>query len=138
MSMNLSAKPMPVVQPWARPFWEAAREGRLALQHCEDCDKPIHYPRIACPHCGSDELGWRTASGRGTLYSFTVVVSNAPSSFVADMPYVVAVVELEEGVRLLSNIVQCEPEDLRCDMPVEVVFEKQNEEFTFPKFRPSR
>lgn len=138
MSTTLSpSRPSPVVQPWARPFWDAAREHRLVLQHCEDCDRPIHYPRVACPHCGSARVGWRPASGRGTVYSYTIVVSNAPSAFLADMPYVVAVIELEEGVRMLSNIVDCDAERLSCDMPVDVVFEKLDDEFTLPKFRPS-
>lgn len=131
-------KPAPVVQPWAQPYWQAAREGRLVLQHCLSCDRPIHYPRIACPHCGRDQLGWREATGRGTIYSFTVVQSNAPSAFIADMPYVVAVVRLAEGVQMLTNIVQCDPDTLRCDQPVEVVFEKLDDEFTLPKFRPLR
>jgi len=130
------AKPRPVVQPWAQPFWDAARENRLLLQHCESCDKPIHYPRMVCPHCGSARTGWRIASGRGRIYSYTVVVSNAPSAFVADMPYVVAVIELAEGVRLLSNVVDCDPRQLQCDMPVEVTFEPLDAEFTLPKFRP--
>jgi hypothetical protein len=136
--MQRPAKPVPVVQPWALPYWQAAREGRLVLQHCNACDRPIHYPRIACPHCGSDDLGWQPASGRGTIYSFTVVQSNAPSAFIADMPYVVAVVRLAEGVQMLSNIVQCDPDSLSCDQPVEVVFEALNDEFTLPKFRPVR
>lgn len=130
------AKPAPVVQPWALPYWQAAREGRLVLQHCNACDRPIHYPRIACPHCGGEDLGWKDASGRGTIYSFTVVQSNAPSAFIADMPYVVAVIRLDEGVQMLSNIVQCDPASLRCDQPVEVVFEALDEHFTLPKFRP--
>lgn len=131
------SKPLPVVQPWARPYWDAAREHRLVLQCCEDCDRIIHYPRIACPHCGSARLGWREASGRGTVYSYTVVESNAPSAFLADMPYVVAVVELAEGVRMLTNLVDCDQHALRCDMQVEVVFEKLSEEFVLPKFRPA-
>jgi len=130
------AKPLPVVQPWARPFWDAARAHRLVLQHCQACNKPIFYPRAACPHCGSERLGWQDASGKGKIYSFTTVLSNAPSPFIADMPYVVAVVELAEGVRMLSNIVQCDPQQLRCEQPVEVVFERLNDEFTLPKFRP--
>ncbi len=130
------AKPVPVVQPWARPFWDAAREHKLVLQHCEACDKAIHYPRMVCPHCSSNRLGWRQASGRGTIYSYTIVLNNAPSAFLADMPYVVAVIELDEGVRMLSNIVDGDPNALRCGLPVEVVFEKLNEEFTLPKFRP--
>jgi uncharacterized OB-fold protein len=131
------AKPRPVVQPWAAPFWQATREGRLVLQHCNACNRAIHYPRIACPHCGSDALGWQPASGRGTIYSFTVVQANAPSAFIADMPYVVAVVRLAEGVQMLTNIVQCDPATLRCDQPVEVVFERLDDEFTLPQFRPA-
>ena len=129
-------KPVPVVQPWAQPFWDAARQHKLVLQTCNVCNRPIHYPRIACPHCGADDLGWREASGRGTIYSYTVVESNAPSAFIVDMPYVVAVVRLAEGVQMLSNIVECNPAELRCDQPVEVTFERLNDDFTLPKFRP--
>ncbi|NNN01602.1 MAG: Zn-ribbon domain-containing OB-fold protein [Acidimicrobiaceae bacterium] len=132
------AKPVPVVAPWARPFWDAAREGRLILQHCEDCDRVIHYPRMVCPHCSSTKLDWRAASGRGTIYSFTVVQSNAPSAFAGDVPYVVAVIRLAEGVQMLSNIVECDHDELFCDQEVEVVFEHLDEEFTLPKFRPVR
>jgi uncharacterized OB-fold protein len=128
--------PVPVVQPWARRFWDAAREHRLELQHCDACQRWIFYPRLACPHCGADEPGWRQASGRGSIYSFTVVRANAPSAFTRSLPYVVAVIRLAEGVQLLSNIVQCDPATLVCDQPVEVVFEKLNEEFTLPRFRP--
>ena len=134
--MSAPAKPKPVVQPWAERFWEAARRQELHLQHSEDCVRAIHYPRVACPHCASTNLGWRRASGRGTIYSFTVVEANAPSAFTADIPYVVAIIRLEEGVQMLSNIVGSDPADLMCDMPVEVVFEPLDEEFTLPKFRP--
>ena len=132
------AKPAPVVQPWAQPFWDAARQQRLLLQHCQDCDRAIHYPRVECPHCASRRLDWRAASGRGRIYSFTVVHSNAPSAFAADLPYVVAVIRLDEGVQMLSNIVQCDPHQLECEQPVEVVFEARNESFTLPQFRPCR
>ena len=137
--MNLTAaptKPVPVVQPWAQPFWDAARQQRLVLQHCSDCDRSIHYPRIECPHCGGANLDWRQASGRGRIYSYTVVHNNAPSAFLADMPYVVAVIRLDEGVQMLSNIVQCDPEQLRCEQAVEVVFEALDDSVTLPKFRP--
>jgi uncharacterized OB-fold protein len=132
------AKPVPVVAAWARPFWDAAREGRLILQHCEDCDRVIHYPRMACPFCSSKNLDWKNASGRGTIYSFTVVESNAPSAFAGDVPYVVAVIRLDEGVQMLTNIVESDRDELVCDLPVEVVFEQLNDEFTLPKFRPVR
>ena len=135
--MEASKKPAPVINDWAMPFWQAAREQRLIVQKCSDCGKHIFYPRIACPHCFSDNVEWVEASGKGTVYSYTVVESNAPSAFVPDMPYVVAVVKLEEGVQMLSNIVGCSPSDVKCDMPVEVVFERLDEEFTLPKFRPA-
>jgi len=129
-------KPIPVVTPWAKPFWDAANARSLIIQKCKDCEKVVFYPRLACPHCLSGDLEWVEASGKGTVYSYTIVRSNAPSPFLSDMPYVVAIVRLEEGVQMLTNIVGCDPEEIRCDMPVEVTFEKLNEEFTLPKFTP--
>ena len=134
--MDTPQKPVPIVNPWTKPFWDAAREEKLILQKCQDCDKHIFYPRIACPHCFSDKIEWVEASGKGTVYSYTVVTNNAPSAFIQDMPFVIAIVKLEEGVQMLSNIINCNPDDVECDMPVEVTFEKLDDEFTLPKFRP--
>ncbi len=135
--MDKPKKPSPVVNPWVKPFWEAAREGRLVYQRCKSCGTNIFYPRIACISCFSDDLEWVQSSGKGTVYTYTVVESNCPSAFVDDMPYVIAIVKLQEkGVQMLSNIVGCDPVDVRCDMPVEVVFEKLNDDITLPKFRP--
>ena len=134
--MEAPQKPVPVVNPCARPFWEATRQGRLMLPHCLDCQAVFFYPRLFCPECHSDQLDWVQASGRGTLYSYTVVQSNSPSPFLADIPYVVAIVKLEEGVQMCTNIVDGPPDELKCDMPVEVVFEPLNDEFTLPKFKP--
>ncbi len=136
--MGKIKKPLPVVNPWAKPFWEGARERKLLIQKCKDCEKFIFYPRIVCPYCFSENVEWVEASGKGTIYSYTVVVNNAPSAFIDDMPYVVAIIKLEEGVQMLSNIVDCEPSELKCDMPVEVTFEKLNDEFTLPKFKPAK
>jgi len=135
--MEMPKKPVPIVNPWARPFWEAARKGQLVIQRCQDCKKHIFYPRICCPHCFSDRVEWVEASGKGRIYSYTVVENNAPSAFIRDMPYVIAIVKLEEGVQMLTNIVGCDPHQVRCEMPVQVTFEKLDEEFTLPKFRPS-
>jgi uncharacterized OB-fold protein len=135
--MNIPEKPSPIVNDWARPFWEAAKEHRLIIQRCSECGKYVFYPRLACPHCFSDHVEWVDASGKGTVYSCTVVETNAPSAFMNDIPYVVAVVKLDEGVRMLSNIVGCNPHDVQCDMRVEVTFEKLNDEFTLPKFKPT-
>ena len=135
--MELPEKPAPPVTYWTKPFWKAAKEGRLVIQKCADCGKHIFYPRVCCPHCSSDCVEWVEASGKGTVYSYTVVCSNAPSAFIADTPFVIAIVRLEEGVQMLSNIIGCPPESVRCDMPVEVTFERLNDEFTLPKFRPA-
>jgi uncharacterized OB-fold protein len=135
--MNMPVKPDPLVNGWARPFWDGTREGKLLIQKCEDCKQHIFYPRIACPHCFSDNIIWVEASGKGTIYAFTVMENNAPSPFLKDMPYVIAVIILEEGVRMLSNIVECNLDKLQCDQAVEVTFEKKNDEFTLPKFKPA-
>ena len=135
--MDTPQKPVPIVNPWVKPFWDAAREEKLIIQKCQDCNNHVFYPRIACPHCFSDKVEWVEASGKGTVYSYTVVTNNAPSAFIADMPFVIAIVKLEEGVQMLSNIIKCNPDDVVCDMPVEVTFEKLDDEFTLPKFRPA-
>lgn len=133
--MDIPKKPIPAVNTWAKPFWEAAKEERLIIQKCNECDKYIFYPRLVCPFCSNDDLEWVKASGKGTIYSYSVVESNAPSAFIDDMPYVVAIIRLEEGVQLMSNIIGCDPKDVRCDMPVEVTFEKLDDNFTLPKFK---
>lgn len=135
--MTIPKKPVPTVNPWAKPFWEAAREEKLIIQYCKDCRKHIFYPRVHCPFCASENVNWVEASGKGTVYTFTVVENNAPSAFINDMPYVVAVIKLEEGVQMLSNIVGCDPADVTFDMPVTVTFEKLNDEFKLPKFKPA-
>ncbi len=136
--MDTPSKPIPIVNDWAWPFWKAANDGKLIIQKCTDCGKHIFYPRICCPYCFSDNVEWVQASGKGTVYSFTVVEANPPSAFIKDLPYVIAIVKLEEGVQMLSNIIGCDPHTVRCDMPVEVSFEKLNDEFTLPKFKPMR
>ncbi len=134
--MDKPQKPSPVVNPWAKPFWDAAKEEKLTFQKCQDCGANIFYPRIACPDCFSDHLEWVEASGKGIVYSYTVVENNSPTAFAADIPYVVAIIKLEEGIQMLSNIIGCDPYAVQCDMPVEVVFEDLNEEFKLPKFKP--
>ncbi len=103
--MEIPNKPVPIVNEWARPFWDAAKQERLSIQKCTDCEKHIFYPRIACPHCFSEKVEWVEASGKGTVYSFTVVESNSPSAFINDIPYIVAVVKLEEGVQMGAVVV---------------------------------
>jgi uncharacterized OB-fold protein len=132
----MTERPLPPMNAWSEPFWQAAREGRLIIQHCHACDRNIFYPRLACPFCFADQPEWIEACGRGTVYSFSVVENNSPSAFLADMPFVIAIVRLEEGVQLMTNLVGCDPAMVRCEMPVEVVFERLTEEVTLPKFKP--
>lgn len=127
---------LPVPDAETEPFWAAARDGRLAIQRCRACERPFVYPRSACPRCWSAELEWIDASGRGSVYSFTVIRHNDVPPFREMVPYVVALVDLEEGVRLTANIVGCRPEEVRVGMPVEVSYQRLTGEITLPQFMP--
>lgn len=134
--MNDHPRPLPPVSDLARPFWEAARRHELLIQQCRACGSRIFFPKARCPQCLSHDLEWIRASGRGKVYSFSRIYA-APPQFMHDGPYVAAIVELEEGVRMFSNIVDCDAGAVHCDMPVTVMFEKVTEEITLPKFRPA-
>lgn len=131
-------KPLPrALSPaLTRPFWEAARRHELVLPRCKTCDHLFFYPRSECPHCLSSDLEWVKVSGRGRLHSFTIVRQPANAAFNADVPYAYAVVQLDEGPRLVSNMVQCDLDALRVDMPVEAVFDDVTPECTLVKFKP--
>ncbi|MFP6774330.1 MAG: Zn-ribbon domain-containing OB-fold protein [Alphaproteobacteria bacterium] len=133
-------RPLPKpMTPEAKPYWDGLREGKLMLPECNDCGKAFFYPRIACPHCHSRNVGWMQASGKGKLYSFQIAYRALNPAFKIPPPYVLAMVELEEGPRLMSNLinVEADPEVIKCDMAVEVVFEKQTDEVTIPLFQPA-
>lgn len=102
--MNLQ-RPMPVPTPVTRPFWDALREHRIQLQQCADCHRWIWYPRARCQHCGGGSLHWREISGRGRLYSFCVTTVPTAPVFADELPQRLAIIELEEGVRLTSTLV---------------------------------
>ncbi len=118
-------------------FWEGAKRHELLIQKCQSCGSFYFYPRSICPNCLSDDVDWVKVRGRGKIYSFTVSYRYPSPGFKADVPYNIAIVELEEGVRLMSNIVECNNEDLKIDMPVEVVFDDVTPEVTIPKFKPA-
>ena len=105
------------------PFFEGATAGRLILPQCSVCDFVIWFPREICPECGSQEVGWFEASGRGTVYSCTVT-RRIPGSWGKVTPFVLAYVELEEGPRVMTNIVECDPESVSIGDSVEAVFEE--------------
>jgi uncharacterized OB-fold protein len=131
--------PAPFVNPEVKPFWDATAEGRLLLPKCEDCQAVIWYPRPFCPQCASLRVSWVEASGRGSIYSFTI---NRRGT--ADLPdyrnsgtYVLAYVELEEGPRVMTNIVDCDPDSVRIGQPVTVVFHDTGQGTALPRFRPA-
>ena len=116
------------------PFWAATGEGRLTLQRCSSCDTVVWWPRAVCPACSSFELDWFDASGRGHVYSYTVVHRSQGKAWNAVTPYVVAYVELDEGPRLMTNIVDCDPADVAVDAPVQVVWDTTDEGTALPRF----
>lgn len=129
-------RPLPTPTPETEHFWAGARAGELRLQRCDECDHVYFPPRPFCPACASRAVSVFAASGRGRLESY--VISHRPHR-TFEPPYAIALVALEEGPRLMSNIVNCEqtPEALVLDMPLEVVFEAQNDEISLPLFRPA-
>ncbi|MGD0026412.1 MAG: OB-fold domain-containing protein [Xanthobacteraceae bacterium] len=130
------AKPIPVVIDENRPFWEATKRGQLLLQHCRNCSAYRYPASLLCPECSSTAFDWKPVSGRGKVYSFVIFHRAYHPAFAGDLPYVVACIELQEGPRLMSNVIGIPPEQVRCDMPVEVAFEEISKEISLPKFRP--
>lgn len=129
-------RPLPSPDAATAPYWAAARERRLVMPRCDDCTHYHFYPRTLCPRCGSAHLTWTPVSGKGEIYSFTVI-NRAPSqAFSAAVPYVVGAVKLAEGPHLMTNIVGIAPDAVRVGMPVKVVFRKFSEEVTLPMFEP--
>jgi hypothetical protein len=127
--------PTPLPTPDTAPYWEGAAAGELRVQQCTTCTRYYFYPRPFCPNCGSAEVVWRVASGRATLVSYVINHRPVPPS---DTPVVIALVQLEEGPRMMSNIVGVEPEpaNLALDMPLQVTFEQRGE-YAIPMFTPA-
>jgi len=131
-------KPAPQPMPWSQPFWDGAREGRLLLKTCAACGHVDHPPYLFCTECGSERSDWRQARGIATLAAFAVNTYGVPAAFIEDLPYVLAMVDLPEGPRMISNIVDCEPNTLRNGMALEVVFHTRDDGIVLPKWRPSQ
>lgn len=120
-------------------FWDAAREHKLVVQRCDGCGYYIHWPQVICPRCQSDKLSPAELSGRGTIFTYTVVHHIFHPVYADEVPYSIAIVELHEqpGLRMLTNIVDCPNDALRIGMPVEVTFEEREGGVTVPQFRPA-
>lgn len=130
-------KPLPAIDVESRPFWQGARARQLKIMRCRGCGKHFFYPRELCPFCQSDAPEWVTASGRGTIYTFTIARRPAGPAFKADVPYVVALVELEEGARMMTNIVTSDVAKVRIGQKVSAVFDDVTDEVTLVKFAPT-
>ncbi len=133
-------RPLPApITPETRPFWDGLKEGKLLLPRCDDTGQAFFYPRAVSPFTHSRNISWIEASGKGTLYSFEILHRPFVREVKTPLPYVLAMVQLEEGARMLSNLINVEPDPqvIRCDMPVEVVFHKLNDDVTLPLFQPA-
>ena len=134
--MTAYAKPLPQMTPEMRPFWDAARRHQLVVQRCLGCGAHRFPARDLCSRCLSREAEWVPVSGRGTIFSWAVMHQVYHPGFAAEVPYAVVVVALEEGARLISNLVGCPLGDVTAGMPVEVTFDDVTPDVTLPKFRP--
>ena len=128
-------KPLPTVVGETRTYWEMCRQGQLMVQRCDSCNEYQFYPRGICANCWSENIRWVASSGKGTVWTYTVTYQNRTTGF-DQGPYVLALVELEEGVRMFTNIVECEPQAVTIGMPVEVTFVRATDQISVPYFKP--
>ena len=128
---------LPTIDDETRPFWEGTKAGRLLLRSCNACGAVHYYPRPFCPTCWSDDVDWVEASGKATLYTHSTVYTNDLPPFNERLPYIPAVVDLQEGPRMMTEIVDCATEDLQIGMPLEVTFREVTDEVTIAVFHPA-
>lgn len=131
------AKPLPRPNADTRPFWEGCREHVLKIQKCKNCGTLRWPPAFICPNCLSSDKEWIAACGRGRVYTFAVYHVAPYPGFKSELPYVVAIVALEEGPHMMSDIIGCDPREVYCEMPVKVAWDDVSEEFSIPGFRPA-
>lgn len=137
----MPAKNLPTPTPETKPYWDACQNNAFILQQCRDCSQYQFYPRIMCSHCGGQNMRWATASGKGRVESFTIVHRAITKAYAADAPYVVALVRLQEGPCMMTNMIDCDVAEVCIDMPVQVDFKNWSndlaDEFKVPVFRPA-
>jgi len=129
-------KPLPRINGDTEEFWSGCRAHELRFQKCGNCGHVRWPTSLLCPECHSQDTGWIVSSGKGIVYTYVVYHVAYHPGFKDDLPYTVAVVEMEEGPHFLSNIVGCRPDEVVCDMPVEVTWDDVTEDCSLPKFRP--
>jgi uncharacterized OB-fold protein len=129
-------KPRPEPTPVSQPYWDALRDERVELQRCDACGRWVYYPRSRCPACLSPRLTWTPVDGLGTVYTFTVAEQPTAPPFADEVPQLLAVVELAEGVRLSTTLVDVDPGAIRVGLPVAPVFDHGDDGLTLLRFRP--
>jgi uncharacterized OB-fold protein len=137
MATSTGGADLPTVDDDSRVYWDGYREGRFLIAKCGACERVHHYPRPLCPFCWSDEVAPWPASGRATLYTYSTVYVNDLAPFRDRLPYVAAMVDLEEGPRVMTTVVGCEQAELRVGMALTVDFQSLTDELTAPVFRPA-
>jgi uncharacterized OB-fold protein len=133
-----AVKHYPRPTPETETYWQGCRRHELLIQRCGQCSEFQFYPRIICTNCASENLEWVKASGHGEIVTLTIVRRAVSEAYAADVPYVVALIKLDEGPTMMSNVVQCDPETLKIGDPVQVLFEDWSEDISIPKFSPAR
>ena len=131
-----AGKFLPGPRPETATWWDSCREHKLMIQHCLKCGAFQFYPRIICSSCTSGQIEWVQSAGQGKVVTFTICRVPVAEAYAADVPYVVALIQLQEGPTMMSNIVNCDPDSVFSGMEVEVVFEIWNDEITMPQFQP--
>ena len=126
---------LPTTDQETQPFWDGLQDGKFLLRHCNACGRDHYYPRPFCPTCWSDDLSWKEASGRAKIYTYSVVHVNDLPPFNERVPYVAAIVELEEGPRVMTNIEGLPFDELQADLPVVVEYKAISDDVTIPVFR---
>lgn len=131
-------KPLPVPDPLTKTYWDSVKAHAMQMQQCDACNKFVFYPRNVCPHCGARTLSWKSVSGKGKVYGFTISHQKGMPAFGEEVPYTIAVVELEEGVRMMTNLVGIEPDPNKIKVGMEVVvhYDDVTDAITLPKFKP--
>jgi hypothetical protein len=136
---DIANKPLPVITDLTRPFWAAAKEGRLVMQKCANCGTVNFHPKPWCIECGSRDLEWTDIKPKGTVYSYTIsntVAMNFPG-WKDDLPVLLGLIDLDDGARMYAQVTHCSPEDIHIGMRVSAYFEAISEEAGIPKFRPA-
>ena len=144
MTKNNYNKPLPIPggpfgatsKEFTKPFWEATKRHELLMPRCKNHNGFFFYPRDLCPVCLSPDIEWAKVTGKGRVYAYTVVYQPNDPLFAEDAPYPYAVIQLDEGARMISNVIEIDPEKVEIDMRVEAVFEDITDEWTLVKFKP--